>query len=529
MNKLSVFQSFAPKAPNDQTQGKNAVIYTRVSDSSQKDNTSLETQRKRCEEFAQSNGFQVVQYFGGTHESAKTDDRKEFNRMLTFVKRNKSVNYIIVYSYERFSRTGADGMKIAQDLQKQYKVTTLSSSQGIDPSTITGEFQRNIMLLFGYLDNQMRIDKTVSGMRELVEKGYTPYSIPRGYVNLNKGSKAVDQKIVLNDTGKLLRKAFLWKAEKQMRNCEIVKRLSELGLKLDERRLSEIFANPYYCGIMVSKLTPNQAFQGNHEPMVSKELFLKVNNIITDARSHPVSHKMEDENLPLKRFMRCSGCDTPMTGFIVRKKNLWYYKCRTKGCNTNKGAKQLHEQFKTLISAFQINEQEAELIKIGVTEMFKDVFDEVKENQTHQKAKIAELKKKLESAEENLVTGIIDRAMFDKYSAKFNKEITDIENELAKMGKGSSNLSKCLDMVIKFCSKPLHLWESAEIGERIIFQNLLFPNGIVYDRKNGTVLTSRVNSFFAPIPQIAKGLRGKKKGETINFDNFSFRVTPAGF
>lgn len=529
MNNLSVFQSFAPKVPNNHVVGKNAVIYTRVSDSSQKDNTSLETQRKRCEEYAQSNGFNVVHYFGGTHESAKTDDRKEFNRMLTFVKRNKSINYIIVYSYERFSRTGADGMKIAQDLQKQYKVTTLSSSQGIDPSTITGEFQRNIMLLFGYLDNQMRIDKTVSGMRELVEKGYTPYSIPRGYVNLNKGSKAVEQKIVLNDEGKLLRKAFIWKAEKQMRNCEIVKRLKELGLKLDERRISEIFANPYYCGIMVSKLSPNQAFQGNHEPMVSKELFLKVNNIITDARSHPVSHKQEDENLPLKRFMRCLECNTPMTGFIVRKKNLWYYKCRTKGCNSNKGAKQVHEQFKTLISAFQVDEQETELIKVGVTEMFGAVFDEVNQNQTMQKAKVTELKKKLESAEENLVTGVIDRAMYDKYSAKFNGEITELENELAKIGKWSSNLSKCIDTVIKFCNKPIQWWENAEIGERMIFQNLLFPSGILYERKNDRVLTQRVNNFFAPIPQLTGVLRENKKGETINFDNSSFRVTSSGF
>jgi site-specific DNA recombinase len=235
MNTLDYFKSFAPKGKDTTATGQNAVIYTRVSHSSQEDNTSLETQRKRCEEYAITNGYTVVDYFGGTHESAKTDDRKEFNRMLSFVKRSKSVNYIIVYSYERFSRTGADGMKIAQDLQKQYKVTTLSASQGIDPRTITGEFQRNIMLLFGHLDNQMRIDKTVNGMRELVEKGYTPYSIPRGYMNLNKGAKAVNQQIVLNKEGKLLRKAFHWKAMEQMRNSEIVQRLQQMGMKIDDR------------------------------------------------------------------------------------------------------------------------------------------------------------------------------------------------------------------------------------------------------------------------------------------------------
>lgn len=113
MDNLSVFKHFAPKEIDNSQLAKTAVIYTRVSHSSQEDNTSLESQRKRCEEYATANGYSVVEYFGGTHESAKTDDRKEFNRMLTFVKRNKRVNYILVYSYERFSRTGADGMKIA--------------------------------------------------------------------------------------------------------------------------------------------------------------------------------------------------------------------------------------------------------------------------------------------------------------------------------------------------------------------------------------------------------------------------------
>lgn len=527
MSKLSVFDQFAPKGIDSTQLTKNAVIYTRVSHSSQEDNTSLETQRKRCEEYASANGYTVVQYFGGTHESAKTDDRKEFNRMLTFVKRNKRVNFILVYSYERFSRTGADGMKIAQDLQKQYKVTTLSVSQGIDPSTITGEFQRNIMLLFGHLDNQMRKDKTVSGMRELVEKGYTPYSIPRGYVNLNKG-KAVNQQIVLNDEGKLLRKAFMWKAENQMRNCEILKRLEALGLKLDDRRLCEIFANPYYCGIIVSKLVPNRAIEGKHEPMISREVFLKVNNVVELNRNQPVSHKAEDENLPLKRFSRCSECGTPLTGFIVRKKNLWYYKCRTVGCKTSKSAKQLHEYFKALVSEYEINVEQTELIKIGIEVMYSALFEEQQENKKLYSAKISELKKKIETAEEKLVTGVIDRPMFDKFQAKFTAEMMDIENLMAKIKKGSSNLEKCLKLIVKYCQKPRLWWENASIGQRMIFQNILFPEGIIYDRKNERFQTPRINSYFQPIPRLSNFFEGKKNGDSIDFDTIPARVTSSG-
>ena len=40
---------------------------------------------------------------------------------------------------------------------------------------------------------------------------------------------------------------------------------------------------------------------------------------------------------------------------------------------------------------------------------------------------------------------------------------------------------------------------------------------------------SRINAVFAPIPELVKVLNSIKKGETINFDDFSSRVTPTGF
>ena len=528
MDNLTYFKQFAPKNTDSGFNGINAVIYTRVSDAKQEDNTSLESQKRICTNYAIQRGFNVVDYFGGTHESAKTDDRKEFNRMLTFVKRSKNITYIIVYSYERFSRSGVSGMQIAQELKKKYKVVTLSATQGIDPRTITGEFQQNLMFLVGQMENEQRKDKTLLGMKELLTKGYCPYSIPRGYVNLNKG-KAVDQKIVLNAEGKILQKAFIWKAEQQMRNCEIIKQLAQFNVKMDERRLGEMFANPFYCGIIVSKMIPDQVIQGKHQAMISKEIFLKVNNVVTEARVHPVTHKFEDENLPLKRFVKCGACETPMTGFLVRKKNLYYYKCRTKGCNNNKSAKQLHEQFKAVLKSFQIQPDETELIKQGIEVMYESIFEEEFENQKIKKTKIKELDKKIEAVEENRAIGEITKEMHLKYISKYNTEKVEIEKDLRQFEVGSSNLQKCLNLVVNFCKNPLKLWENGKIWERTILQNIIFPRGILYNPKNDKVLTPLANAIFAPIPELIRGLKKIKKGENTNFSTFSSRVTATGF
>lgn len=102
------------------TSNKNAVIYTRVSSKEQAEtNQSLETQKKYCLEYSLKHDLNILGFFGGTYESAKTDERNEFNRMIRFVKNQKEgVALILVYSLDRFSRTGDNAIFISSELKK---------------------------------------------------------------------------------------------------------------------------------------------------------------------------------------------------------------------------------------------------------------------------------------------------------------------------------------------------------------------------------------------------------------------------
>src|SRR5437868_14523067 len=77
------------------------VIYTRVSSIEQaQNNGSLEVQMKYCIQYAEREGIIIKQSFGGTYESAKTDGRKEFQRMLAYVKMDRDISFIIVWNYD---------------------------------------------------------------------------------------------------------------------------------------------------------------------------------------------------------------------------------------------------------------------------------------------------------------------------------------------------------------------------------------------------------------------------------------------
>jgi len=515
MKDLSIFQQFAPQKKEQLSIGTNAVIYTRVSSADQEDNTSLSSQKRYCENYADKKGLNIIGYFGGTHESAKTDDRKEFNKMLTYVKRTKNVSYVIVYSYERFSRSGMNGAQIADDLIKQYGVITLAVTQELDPRTPAGSFQQKILFLFGQMDNELRKDKVITGMKEMLQKGYWVWSLPRGYCDLNKG-RASERQIVVSEIGKKLRKAFEWKAYKQMSNVEISRKLKKMGVNLPDKRLNELFSNPFYCGLITSKMIPGEIVEGHHEAMVSKELFLTANNVREERRVHSYTFKNDNEELPLKVFTKCDKCKESLIGYLVKKKGLYYYKCSTKGCKVNRSAKAMHEMFKQTLSIFKIAPEELDIIKVQIEEQFYNFFENNIQQKKNMKSNLTELNKKIDKIEERFAVGEISKEIHDKFKFKFEKESTEIEAEMNKTSINFSNLKKTLDFALKTCSNPLLLWEKSNHDGKKVFQNLLFPEGIYYNRELDQSRTTRINSFFSLIASISIGLGKKERGVLVN-------------
>jgi site-specific DNA recombinase len=174
-------------------------------------------------------------YFGGTYESASTDGRKEFQRMLEFIKKNKEkVTHILVYLLDRFSRTGDGAMRLSKELREKYGVTIIAVTQPIDTSNPGGVFQQNMQFLFSEYDNQLRRQRAIAGTKEKLERGIWCLQPPMGYSIVKKDKI---RKIVVNEIGKKLRKAFEWKAQ-GMKNDEILSRLQAMGVKITSRNLA---------------------------------------------------------------------------------------------------------------------------------------------------------------------------------------------------------------------------------------------------------------------------------------------------
>ena len=196
-----MFKKFSKENNSPEDVKSQAVIYTRVSTKEQADNNaSLSTQMKHCKKYAEEKGLLVVETFGGTYESAKDDERKEFQKMLRYVKSNKRVGYVIVYSYDRFSRSGPGSLVISHELNN-VGINILSTTQSVNHDDPSGKFMEGIYHLVSEFDNQQRKDKSVAGMIEKLRQGYWPYMPPTGYTNVNQGKTADQHIMVINPAG----------------------------------------------------------------------------------------------------------------------------------------------------------------------------------------------------------------------------------------------------------------------------------------------------------------------------------------
>lgn len=505
----------------------NAVIYTRVSTKEQADtNQSLETQKKYCLQYALKNDLNVLGFFGGTYESAKTDERNEFNRMIKFVKNQKEgVSHILVYSLDRFSRTGDNAIFISPELKKQ-GISIVSVTQPIDVSTHSGILQQNIQFIFSKYDNDLRKEKCMAGMKEKLLRGEWIGYPPAGYSYDHTGG-GKEQRIIINKKGRLIRQAFLLKVNEGLSNTEIADRISGIAEKITNKRLTDIFRNPFYCGYISHNLLDGELSKGKHERLVSEEIFLRANDMLKKV-AYGYKQQERNDNIPLKNFVRCAECGTPMTGYIVKKKNLYYYKCNKIGCKCNRSAKQMNQLFQEFLKDFQIDDRFRDPIKDQLLHTYTSLTSTDKEMLRAIKQTLSEVDAKLERVEERFALGEIDRAIYEKIGGKLREEKKKIEEQLAGPKNKLSNPVAFVEKALKICSNLSNLWVSADHDGKLNLQEILFPGGILYDKKNGNYRTTNVNVIIDLTSLFSDSYRQEKSGRSKNFFDFSASVPKEG-
>ncbi len=266
-------------------------------------------------------------------------------------------------------------------------------------------------------------------------------------------------------------------------------------------------------------MVPGEMIEGVHPPLISKSIFLKVHqNLEKFGGGYKID--LEVEELPMKQFLKCDCCGNSMTGYLVKKKGLYYYKCNLKGCANNRSQKVLHEKFEQLLLKFTFDKKLVPIFKKMFLTLLSQKTEVNEEGKKELQVNLASLRKKLDGIEERFVLGEIDQTLYTKFRDKFRANIHQIELELDNSQNQLSNLEKAVDKCINLSLELPSLWRKSNFGRKQRIQNLLFPEGIQYNRKKDDYRTSKINLLFSAIPYLTGLVEGYKKGDS----NFSAKI-----
>ena len=522
MNIEEQFKSFAKGYDKREARNNNVLIYTRVSSKDQQLNKSLTTQLEQARAYAFAKNYNIISEFGGTYESASGDfTRKEFRRLIDEVRRAKFKPYaILLNTINRFSRSGGNGVALATELVEVLGVHIIDISTGNSTETEQGQIQIYQGLLKARQENIDRLKVTIPGMVRHIKEGKWLGNAPKGYDHFGPKVKerkfySPEQMIKLNEEGFLLKKAWQWKVQGE-RDYIILRKLEDLGLKISKQTLSDIWRNPFYCGISTHRMLDGIVVKGQWEKMVSEMDFLLVQKIL-EGNNFGYKQEKSNPNRPLNGFITCSCCGNKLTGYEVKKKGVHYYKCQ--GCkggsinaNTTKksigeGANDLFAEF---LAQYALTEQTVKAFEVQLKLTYGLLSGESKDDNILFQKELDKYESKLKTLKQNRMMGLVDdEELYLEMKGELETKIFEIKNKMEGNPKELSNLDKYVSESVTISQNINKYWANSGIEMKKRVQELVFPNGLVLDMKNRHYLTKDVNVVFEINRVVTGGKRDK--------------------
>ena len=491
-----------------------AALWTRVSTERQEnENCSLDNQKKICKEFAEAHDITIKREFGGKHESAKTEG-KMYKEMIAEVAKDKEINIILVYSFDRFSRAGMEAMMTKAYL-KAKGIYVVSATQLTDPDSAAGEFMENILFLFNQFENNLRRDKAVSGMKECLKRGEWYGKPPLGYDHKKVGKKHFH---TINEIGHKLRNVWIWKANEGAGDMEIVRRLGQLGVDINRKHLNKILKNKFYCGWIVNSLLDYEPIKGTQEVLIDEDTWYRANGLTRAG----YEQQEVTEQFPLKRHVRCAECGGYITGYTVKAKGKDYYKCNKIGCKCNRSTTIMHDLYIELLNAYKIPTEFVPVLSKVLHKVFNDYHNHKSTMRSDLKKRKSETTNKIVKVQVRYGLGEITEVVYQTTIHSLNKDLAEIERGLEEADKNLSNLQKFIDEAIAMSCKLGTLWLNGDFSNRQKLQNLMFPSGIYFDKNTDDYRTETENEVFKTFRLFSASCKDRKEKVTTE----ALRLSP---
>ena len=285
---------------------KNAVIYARYSSYNQTE-MSIEGQIAECNRYAKQHDLLVIQEYIDRAQSATTDKRPNFQRMIED-SRYGTFDIILVYQFDRFARNVNDAGYYRKILADN-GVSVISAMERI-PTDSSGIITLGMIDSVNQWYSAQLSEKVTRGMRQRAEQfKYNGGNLTYGYAIDKNGYYILNEK-----TAPIVKEIFERTAAGEL-GTEIARDLNKRGIKtarggsFGKNSFQSILRNERYKGTYIYA---DMKFPNAIPRIVSDELFDEVQAILGHKEKRGHRPAIEDYLLSGKLF--CGHCKDQMIG-----------------------------------------------------------------------------------------------------------------------------------------------------------------------------------------------------------------------
>jgi site-specific DNA recombinase len=346
---------------------------------------------------------------------------------------------ILCWKLDRLARNMVDGGQIMDLLQKSV-IKEIRTYESVHVSS------DNVLMLavhFGMANQYIR-DLSVNvkrGNRAKLERGEWPNHAPFGYLN-DKATKkiVVDKKLVsfVQDTFRLYASGDYTLTE--LSNEMYVRGFrTYANRKVAKSMIYKIITNPFYSGIMARD---GKFYRGNHKPMISKELFDQVSDVLNGKNRKRPKFLF----FPFRGFMTCDQCGCMLTTTLA-KGHMYYYCTNWKGgCSQHKRyltSKDAGKMISQIFSCFDFDEELFEIACEAAKQKGAHNDDSWEQSRQVFINDLETIKERQEKLLDTYLAGNVPKVVYEAKMAGLANERVSVETKLTeiKVRKGEGEIT----------------------------------------------------------------------------------------
>jgi hypothetical protein len=384
--------------------------------------------------------------------------------------RKQKVAGVVIHKIDRSARNLKDWADLGELIDRGIEVHFANES--LDLHSRGGRLSADIQAVIASDFIRNLREETKKGLYGRLKQGFYPLHAPVGY--LDNGSAKL--KTIDPVRGPLVRKAFEFYGTGQWSLHTLVDELERLGLrnfrggKVTLAGVHTFLRNPFYTGVMRIRAS-GETYQGNHEALISRQLFERVQDIMHGR----VGTRVQVHDFRFRRFITCAVCGNSLIGEL--QKGRVYYRCHTKACvktsiRDDVVAALIAVKLKAL--AFSPDEKEQLLLEIG---QLKASWAELREREMQRiTLQIDQLTDRLNRVTDAYLEGVLDREMFEERKAGLIAERRALVDQKADYEANRVSVPEQLRRFVELAGSAYSLYSEAVTAKKRRLLRIVMSN-----------------------------------------------------